>query len=132
MKLLLATHSKKQESRKPFLKVGYIASFILYLSGKSLFMYPREWIIYNVHMWSCGQEPYTKVVFTVGLSWCYLAPRPRAHHIISLDCSILICPISEGSTRLSIKDLLALKKIWCCNSLMILCHWIQEFVFVFK
>ena len=36
--------------------------------------------------------------------------RLRAHHIISLDYSILLCPISEGSARLSIKDLLALKK----------------------
>ena len=58
--------------------------------------------------------------------------RLRAHHIISLDYSILLCPISEGSARLSIKDLLALKKkkIGCCNSVVILGHWEEKLVCV--
>lgn len=54
--------------------------------------------------------------------------RPREHRIISLGCSILICPISEGSTGLSIKDLLALQKIGCCNSVMVLDHWVEKVI----
>lgn len=58
-----------------------------------------------------------------GLAVNLLCMRPRVHQIISLDCRILICPISEFSIKLSIKDILILKNIGCCNSVMILGHW---------
>jgi hypothetical protein len=66
-------------------------------------------MIPNLQTGTAGKNPSLSCL-RHGSVCAYFVKRPRAHHMISLDCSILICPISEGSIRLSIKDLLTLKK----------------------